>query len=205
MQSRIWTFTVFAILIVAMGIVAGCQSDLERAAEATVEVQEEKIGDFFTVAEELVMTSAELAGGLPSQVFEAELIVADLEEINSRLDAAVEMEAEAKVTALEEIAELLQTVQGKIEDAVSEASEEAQDALEQLQSNLEDLQNAVQDEIANVKDELGEAADKVEQAAEEAAGEAEATVEAVEETMEEAEEGVEEAVDEAEATPTSSD
>lgn len=193
MKTAMWKFSFLAILMVAALVVVGCQSDLEKAAEATVEVQQEKIDDFFTVAEGLVAASATLAGGLPSQEAKAELIVADLEEINSRLTAAVELKSEAKVTALEDVQQLLQKVAGDVEDALSEASDEAQDALKQLQGNLEDAQKAVQDEIDSVKKELGQAVDEAQEEVE-----AEATT--VAEEVESAEEAVE-----SEETPTSSD
>ena len=94
MNTRMWKFSLVVVLLVAVMVVAGCQTEAEQAAEATVEVQQENIEEFFTVAEGLVTGAVELAGGLPSQEAKGDLILQDLEEIQSRLSEAVEMEAE---------------------------------------------------------------------------------------------------------------
>jgi gas vesicle protein len=205
MQSRTKKVSLFTVLLVAMMLVVGCQSEAEQAAEATVEVQQEKIETFFDAAEAHVVAATELAGGLPSQEAKAELLVADLEEISRRLSEAVELEAEAKVTALEEVQALVETVktnvQEIVETAVDALPEEAQDALKQLQSELEDLEGKIQDEIDTVKQELGQ---EVEAAEEEAQEEVQEAEEEVEDTVEDAEEEAEEAVEEAEAEETPS-
>lgn len=190
MPTRMTTLSLLVITLVAMGIVSGCQTDLERAAEATVQVQQQNIEDFFSLAEEKVMAAVERAGDLPSQEFEGNLIVQDLEEIQRRLSDAVEQESEAKVAALEAIQEQIATVQANIEDAiqtaVSELPEETQEQLDQLQSDLEDLQQRIQDEIDAVREDIEQAAEDVQ--------------EAVEEEVQDAQEAVEEA--EEEATPS---
>ena len=104
----------------------------------------EKNDTFFSVATTHVKVATELAGGLPSQEAKRDLILADLEEINSRLNEAVEQEADVKVAALEAVAQMVEAVKGNIEEtletAVDQLPEEAQDALRQLQQELEDLQ-----------------------------------------------------------------
>jgi signal transduction histidine kinase len=212
MQSGTWKFSLLTVLLVAMMVVVGCQSEAEQAAEATVEVKQEKIDDFFALAEAHVVAATEIAGGLPSQEAKAELLVADLEEINNRLSEAVETKAEVRVAALEGVAQLVETVKSDVqeivENVVDALPEEAQDDLKQLQSELEDLQGKIQDEIDNVKKELGqeveEAGEAAEEAVEGAEDAAEEAVEGAEDAVEGAEESAEEAVEEAEeeATPT---
>ena len=69
-----WKLGLVVVLLVAMMVAAGCQTEAEQAVEATVEVQQEKIEDFFTVAETYVTAAVALAGGLPSQEAKGDLI-----------------------------------------------------------------------------------------------------------------------------------
>jgi chromosome segregation ATPase len=217
---RKYLLVVIALLLLA--VLAGCQSSVEQAVEATVEVQQEKIDTFFAVAEAHVVAAIELTNALPSQQAKADLLLQDLEEINKRLNEAVETEADVKVAALEAVAQQIETVKATVEEiletAVDQVPEEAKDALEQLQNELEELQKKVQDEIESVKKELGQeidetldaaedaaedAKDDAEQAVEDKQDETQETIEAVEDKQDEAQEAVEAAEEESEDSGSS--
>jgi hypothetical protein len=151
-----------------------------------------------------VGVAMEKAGALPSQEAKAELLVEDLEEINSRIDAAITQEGDDRIQALQDVGTNVNALIAGVNEAAEEATGDLQVALQELATHLETTQATLQETIVNL---LGGTPmpEVIEAEAEEALETPEAEAEGV---IEEAEEAVEtpeaEAEEEAEATPTPS-
>jgi hypothetical protein len=216
-STRRLVFLVSLMIVVAI-IAAGCggtptaQEAVATAVEATVEQTTAEVDAVFAGLIAAVGVATEKAGALPSQEAKAELLVEDLEEINSRIDAAIAQEGDDRIQALQEVGTNVNALIAGVNEAAEEATGDLQVALQELATHLETTQATLQETIVNVlggtpMPEVIEA--DAEEALETPEAEVEGAVEEVEEVAEEVVEEVEEAVEtpeaeeEAEATPSS--
>jgi hypothetical protein len=183
-----------AIFLAACGTPSAEQM-AATAVVATVEQKQANVDTVFTGLIDAVNVALEKAGDLPSQEAKAELLIADLEEINSRVNAAIEQEGDDQIQAFQDISQNVDALISGVNEAADSATGEYQVALQALATQLETTQGALQETIVDV---LGGTPmpEVMESEAEEAMETPEAEVEEAMETPEAEEEA------EAEATPT---
>ena len=207
-----------SLMIVVVMIAAGCggpptaEEAVETAVVATVEQTTANVDAVFARSIDAINAAVEKVNALPSQEAKAELMVADLEEINSRLDAAIAQAGDDRIQAFQDVSTNINAVIAGVNEAADQATGEQQVALQELATHLETTQATIQETIVNVlggtpmpvvlKAEAEEAAEAVEtpEAEEEAVETPEAEEEAVE-TPEAEEEAVETPEAEEEAEP----
>jgi biopolymer transport protein ExbB/TolQ len=103
------------------------------AINQRVELSQERINAAVESSTAAVDTALQLAGNLPSQQAEADLIKQDIEEIGNRLKAAAEARGEAAMEQLDQSIEQYNTTLQTVEDASREASDpEVKATLDQI-------------------------------------------------------------------------
>lgn len=123
-----WILGIFVgLIILALLFVGGSERRAYRAARgaigARVESSQDRIDTAVEMATKAVDLALEMAGDLPSQQAEADLVKQDIEEIGNRLKDASEAAGDAAIEKLDaSIDQFNQTLQ-----TVEEASEEATD------------------------------------------------------------------------------
>lgn len=125
-----WIFGILVGLLL-IGLLAVGRSDRQAyrtargAVEERVELTQDRIDAVAEMAVAAVDLAVEVAGDLPSQQAQADLIKQDIEEISDRLNEAAELRGDAAVERLDEsIEEFNQTLE-TIEDASQEAESPA--------------------------------------------------------------------------------
>lgn len=123
-----WIFgIVFGLLIIGWLIVGRSDRQAYRIARGSIEERVELTQDRIDASAEMAVAAVDqalvMAGNLPSQQAQADLIQQDIEEISDRLKEAVELRGEAAIDRLDQsIDEFNQTL-----ETVDEASEAATD------------------------------------------------------------------------------
>jgi hypothetical protein len=95
------------------------------AINQRVEMSQDRIDAAVESATATVDTALQLAGNLPSQQAEADLIKQDIEEIGRRLNDAAEARGEAAIAQLDQSLEHYNTTLETVEDAAGKASDPA--------------------------------------------------------------------------------
>lgn len=95
------------------------------AINQRVEISQDRIDAAVESATATVDTALQLAGNLPSQQAEADLIKQDIEEIGRRLNDAAEARGEAAIAQLDQSLEQYNTTLQTVEDASQKASDPA--------------------------------------------------------------------------------
>jgi hypothetical protein len=93
------------------------------AINQRVEMSQDRIDAAVESATAAVDTALQLAGDLPSQQAEADLIKQDIEEIGRRLNDAAEARGEAAIAQLDGSLEQYNTTLERVEDAARKASD----------------------------------------------------------------------------------
>jgi hypothetical protein len=123
-----WFFGIIAGLAV-IGLILAGRSDRQAyrvardAINQRVEAQQARINQAVDYATASVDEALQLAGNLPSQQAQADLIKADIEEIGNRLNATAEARGDAAVAALDQSIEEFDTTLENVEQASNEATD----------------------------------------------------------------------------------
>jgi biopolymer transport protein ExbB/TolQ len=123
-----WFFgIVVGVLLVAWLLVGRSDRQAYRIARGAIEQRTENTQARIEAAVESATASVDLAlqlaGNLPSQQAEADLIKADIEEIGNRLNDAAEARGEAAIAALDQSIEQFNTTLETVEDASNQAQD----------------------------------------------------------------------------------
>ena len=162
-------------------VVAGCagtpspEQQVEQAVEATVEQTQADVDAVFTGLAAAVTDALEKIGNLPSQQEGAEALTTDLEDIQSRLDDAINAGGEGQLETFQDLGNGFDAVIQNVNNAADAASGEQQDALKELAAVLVGGKMMLADSINNLLKAEGKATLVIEQIE---ATEAEATAEA---------------------------
>lgn len=121
-----WIFGILFGLLV-LGVVFSMRSDREAyrvargAIEERVEVRQDRIDMVVEMATKAVDTALVLAGDLPSQQAQADLVKQDIEEIGNRLKEAAELRGDESLAKLEATVDLFNQTLKTVDDAAKNA------------------------------------------------------------------------------------
>jgi uncharacterized protein YicC (UPF0701 family) len=152
-----WFFGIVAGLAV-IGLLLAGRSERQAyrigrdAIHQRVEAQQARVDKAVESATAAVDHALQLAGNLPSQQAQADLVKADIEEIGNRLNEAAEARGDAAVAALDQSIEQFNTTLENVEKASNEATDSrAKATLDRIYNTLLAARDRLTEAVLNTQ------------------------------------------------------
>lgn len=115
------------------------QQKVDKAIDEAADLKKEDVATTIAGLKAQVDRAVEDAGSLPSQELQADVVKQDLDEIQKRLEAAVDLRSEELKAELQQSADRLDDLIAQVDEAAGKATGEAKAQLEAYSTYLNTL------------------------------------------------------------------